>query len=291
VNSFDHPRPLRQSAPPLRSRVEVVTTHAHKEDWNLADRLLKGSRHSFFRIVPGEGFSARHPEAGLEEGAVYSLGWGAKWRDFSIFNPLSTLRGRWFCPDAFEFLKEDQWITPIDITDEQALRLLEIVKRRNEEDHPFHIITSNCCGVTADVLKEAGIMSFCTKDHMSTMWYKFFLPKSVRRPLDKMGAWLQQATPAFIARRLYQFGAFVYSAVFIPFFLLLGAWRTTLSFEGEEGSPHDVSLMRVRASNRIKALFSNVFDVFSPGKMEFDLTKNIYKQQKRMSQTYFEKHE
>jgi hypothetical protein len=292
VNRFDHPCPLRQlDAPPLRSRVEVVTTHAHKEDWNLADRLLKGSRHSFFRIVPGAGFSTRHPEAGLEEGAVYSLGWGAKWRDFSIFKPLSTLRGRWFCPDAFEFLKEDQWITPIDITDDQVLHLFEIVKRRNQEEHPFHIITSNCCGVTADILKEAGIMSFCTKDHMATMWYKFFMPKWMRRHIDRGWAWAERTTPVFVVSRLHTFSALVYSALLMPLFSLLGAWRTTLSFEDEDGSSHDVSLMRARASNRVKALFSNIFDVFSPRKMEFDLTKNIYRQQKRMEQTYFERHE
>jgi hypothetical protein len=291
-NNFENPHRLRQlDRPPLHSRVEIVTTHAHKEDWNIADRLLKGSRHSFFRIVAGEGFSSRHPTAGLEDGSVYSLGWGARWRDFSIFTPLSTLQGRWFCPDNFEFLKEDQCITPVAATEEQIVNLLEIVKKRSKEDHPFHIITSNCCGVTADVLNEAGIMSFCTKDHMANMWYKFLLPKMMRQPLDKIGSFFKRVTPEVIKDVVYRICAFVYSAIFMPFFTLFGAWRTTLAFEDENGNPHDAGKIRARASNRVKALFSDVFDVFSPGKMEFDLTRNIYKQQKRMPQTYFEKHD
>src|SRR5581483_8718093 len=121
-HNFDTPRHLfKLNRPPLASRIEIITTHAHKEDWHLGDRFLKGTRHAFFRIVPGLGYSMRNPHSKLEDGSVYSLGWGARWRDFSLLQPLSTLRGKWVCPDGFAFLKEDFCITPIDISDEKMM--------------------------------------------------------------------------------------------------------------------------------------------------------------------------
>lgn len=285
-NNFNTPRRLfKLDRPPMRSRVEIITTHAHKKDWHLGDRLLKGTRHSFFRIVPGE----ETENSVLEKGSVYSMGWGAKWRDFSFFGPLSTLQGTWFCPDHFEFLKEDLCITPVDVAEEQVCKLLEVVKQRNKEAYPFNVITSNCCGMTVDVLKEAGIVTLCTKNHMAYMWYKFFLPKYIRMPLDQIGEFIGSMTPHFMAQGIHFLGSLMYSIVFAPIFTLLGAWRTTLSFEDETVSGHESNLIRVMASNRIKALFSNVFDLFCPSKMEFDLTKNIYKWQKHLPQTYFEK--
>ncbi len=289
-NNFDAPRRLKQlDRPPLRSRVEIITTHAHKEDWHLGDRLLKGTRHSFFRIVPGEGFAARNPRAGLNDGSVYSLGWGARWQDFSFFGPLSTLQGRWFCPDNFEFLKEDLTITPVEVTDEQVNRLMEIVKRRSKEDHPFHIITANCSGATADVLNEAGIVNLKTKDHMTYMWYKFFLPKYVRLRLDAVAAFILKFTPTVVSQSLEHLGKFLYSVIFAPIFSVLGAWRTTISYEDEDGTDVDRRRIRVKTENRLKALYSNIFDLFRPSKMEFDLTKNVFKWQKQQPQTYHEK--
>ncbi len=290
-NNFDNPRRLcKLDRPPLSSRVEVITTHAHKEDWNIGDRFLKGTRHSFFRIVPGEGFSVRHPTARLENGALYSLGWAAKWYDFSAFRPLATLQGQWSCPDNFEFRKEDLCITPIEnITDDQVLNLLEIVKRRSNEERPFHFITANCCGATADVLNEAGIVNLSTKNHMAYMWYKFLVPKKMRKPIDKIAEFFEWITPSLITKAILRLGAFAYSVIFAPIFTLLGAWRTTLSFEDEDGRPLNKSNIHAKATNRIKALFSNVFDLFSPSKMEFDLTKNIFKWQRQQSKSYFEK--
>ncbi len=289
-NNFDNPHRLcKLDRPPLRSRVEVITTHAHKEDWHIGDRLLKGTRHSFFRIVPGEGFSARHPNARLENGALYSLGWGPRWHEFSFFRPLATLQGRWFCPDNFEFVKEDLCITPVQVTDEQVLSLLESVKRRTKEENPFHVVTANCCGATADVLNEPGIVNLSTKNHMAYMWYKFLLPKKMRKPLDKIAEFFEWITPSIITQGILGLGAFAYSVIFAPIFTLLGAWRTTLSYEDEDGNTPGRNTIQAKAANRIKALFSNVFDLFSPSKMEFDLTKNIFKWQRRQSQSYFEK--
>jgi hypothetical protein len=289
-NNFENPRHLRKlEHPPLRSRVEIMTTHAHKEDWHLGDRCLQGTRHSFFRIVPGAGFSQRNPGTSLENGAVYSFGWGAKWRDFSFFGPLSTFQGKWFCPDNFEFLKEDLCITPMEVTDSQLNNLVNIVKRRKKEDHPFHIITANCCGITADVLKEAGIIDLCTKNHTTYLIYKLLLPKGVRKLIGKVSSFFERITPELLRSGLCRISNFVSSVILAPIFSLLGAWKTNISYEEEDESALGRDVLRARASNRIKALFSNFVDFFRSSKMEFDMTKNVFKWQKKQPQSYFEK--
>ncbi|MBS0604234.1 MAG: hypothetical protein JSS60_04255 [Verrucomicrobia bacterium] len=291
-NNFDNPRRLKQlDRAPLSSRVEIITTHAHPEDWHLGDRLLKGVHHSYFRIVPRQGFATSHPNAGLNDGSVYSLGWMARWRDFSFLGPLSTLQGKWFCPDSYEFLKEDLCITPVDITDEQLLKLVDIVKRRSKEEYPYHIITSNCVGVTADLLKEAGILDLKTKNHVMDMLYKFIFPKAARVPLNKVGTFLYSVTPNLLMIAVQRLANFLYSVVFVPIFSILGAWRTTISYEDEDGYRPDKSRIRVKTENRVKALYSNLFDMFSPNKLEFDLSKDIYKWQKTRADSYFEKHD
>lgn len=288
-DNFEQPQRLRKlDSAPMRSQVQVITTHAHKQDWVLIDRLLKGTRHSFFRIIPGEGFSERHPEARLTSGEVYSFGWGTIWRDFSFFSPLSTLQGRWFSPDDFEFLKQDQCVTPIDVTDEQIIKLMEIIQRRSKEERPFHFITANCCGITAEVLNQASILDLCTKNNMSYLGYKLFIPKSLRYYIDQIAGGLRCVTPDIVAKGIQHVAAFVQSALFAPIFTLLGAWRSTISYEDEEEGNDIAHQNMVRASNRAKALFSNVFDLFRPSKMEFDLTKNIYKWQKKRPGTYLE---
>ena len=235
-NNFDTPRPLRQlDQPPSGSRIEIITTHAHRKDWNLCDRFLKGTRHSFFRIVPGVGFAGRHPETGLKDGAVYSFGWGTRWQDFSLFGSLSTMQGKWFCPDSFEFFKEDLRITPLAVNECQAIKLLEIVKRRAKEPNPFHFITANCSGITAEILKEAGIIDLTKKEHMLTMWYEFLVPKAVRRPIDKATSFIKLWTPSFISSGIDRLAKFLHSLVFLPLFSLLGAWRRKISYQDEEG--------------------------------------------------------
>jgi hypothetical protein len=289
---FASPQRLRklECAPP-RCKVQVITTHAHPEDWNLADRVFEGTRHSFFRIIPGEGFSVRHPEMGLDQGGVYSFGWGTTWRDFDLFSPLSTLKGKWFSPDDWEFLKQDHCITSMDVTDAQVIKLMEVIRRRSREDLPFHFITANCCGITAEVLNEAGILDLCTKNHMARLGYEFLIPKWIRTPIDKIGSLLDPITPSFVVKAVHRVGAFFHSVIFAPFFTLLGAWRVNISYEDEEGEISQQAMLRARAANRIKAIFSDVFDLFRPSKMEFDMTKNIYKWQKHQPETVFEKHD
>lgn len=285
---FSSPQQLRKlERAPANCQLQIITTHAHREDWNLLDRILEGSRHSFFRVIPGQGFSVRHPEMRMEQGSVYSFGWGTVWRDFNIFSPLSTLKGKWYSPDDWEFLKQDHCVTTLNVTDEQVIKLMEIIRRRSKEELPFHVITANCCGITAEVLSEAGILDLYTKNHMAKLGYEFFLPKSIRMSLDKVASFVARITPGFISQTVRGVGACFYSLVFAPLFTLLGAWRVNISFEDEEN--HSQNGIRVQVSNRIKALFSNIYDFFNPSKMEFDMTKNIYQWQKRQPNTIYEK--
>lgn len=287
--NFNQPHRLcKLDRPPFSSRVEIITTHAHKEDWTLADRLLKGTRHSFFRIVPSDGFSARYPNAPLQDGSVYSFGWGTRWRDFPWLVPLSTIQGKWISPDNFDFLKEDLCVTPIEVTDDKIVSLYETVKKRSQEENPYHIITANCSGLTVEALKEAGIINLSAKDHMAAMWYQFLLPRQARRSLDKIAELIIWMAPKILIDGAKNLFNLIYSIVFAPIFSLLGAWRTQITYENETGDLLDRNTIRARTANRIKALFSNVFDLFRPSKMEFDLTKNIYKWQKKQSRTYFE---
>jgi hypothetical protein len=284
---FAAPQRLRKlDRAPVLSQIQIVTTHAHPGDWNIVDRVLEGTRHSFIRIIPGAGFSQRHPEMRMEDGSVYSIGWGTNWRDFDICSPLSTLKGRWYCPDDWEFLPQDHCVTTKEVADAKVLKLMEIIRRRSREERPFHFITANCCGNTAEVLNEAGIIDLDTKNHMARLKYEFFIPKFIRIHLDKILFKVDRSTPQFITDAFQRLGAFLYSIVFAPIFSLLGAWRTKISFEEEDEGRND---MRVTASNRIKALFSNVFDLFRPSKMEFDMTKNIYKWQRKQPETIYEK--
>jgi len=285
-NNFESPHRLRrlpQTA--LQNRVEIVTTRAHRETWGIIDAVLKGFRHSFFRIIPGEGFSVRYPKTGLKSGDVYSMGWAPRRRDVTFWAPLSTMKGKWYSPDSWEFAKEDLYATPIDVSDEQLLKLLEMIKKRSQNDHPFHIINANCCGAVVSIFNEAGILNQCPKDHMAYLWYQFLFPKYLRKPIEKAASFASRWIPNCVIKKVEIFSKSVYSIIWAPIFTLLGAWRTDITYEDENGEE-----MAIKTRNRIKALFSNVFDMFNSNKMVFDLTKNLYKWQKKQPGTYSEKH-
>jgi hypothetical protein len=282
-NRFHTPRRIYQlRRPPLQTRVEVITTHAHPEDLHLGDRVLKGTRHTYFRIIPGSGFSSRNPGKGLVDGSVYSIGWGAKWSDFSFRQPLSTIRGNWISPDNFEFYKEDLCIKPVIVSDEKALKLLEVIQKKSQEEHPFNILTDNCCGGAVSALREAGIVDIQAKSHLVNLLYKFFVPKCLRRVIRCIVRFLTLITPTIIVQALEAVAKFIYSLVFAPLFTLLGAWRKNLVYEEESG-------LQPRVTNQIKALFSSLLDLFQPNKLEIDLTKNVYKWQKKQADTFYEK--
>ncbi len=290
-NKFDTPRRFyRLNTPPSRSRVELVTTHAHPKDLHLGDRVLKGTRHSFFRFVPGKGFAQKHPETGLEEGAVYSLGWSARWRDFSLWRPFSTLVGTWFCPDSFEFKKEDQYITPIEVDDAFLIKLLDLVKKRNHQGFPFHPTNANCCKATSDLFRDAGIVQIDTKAPLSSLLYKLFVPKTLRRIFDAPVQLIGRITPDFITDGVRRVREFFFSVMVSPLITLLGGWRTIASTEEESARSPGESCIREGSSvtDLPKPFYSTPLDLFRT-EITHDLTKRIYKWQKGQSNTYFEK--
>lgn len=280
---FLHPQPLRSlPCPPEKSRIEIVTTHAHKEDWNCTDRFLKGTRHSFLRIVPGRGFP--DSKAGLNKGYVYSFGWrAASWETFSPLRPLSTSQGEWSCPDVFEFYKHDMYVTPLDVSDEKLIRIMDVIRKKGQEAYPFHFITANCAGTLAAVLRAAEIVELDTKEHIASMWYKFLFPKAMRNSLS----YFKKVIPHFLLEGMRRVSDVIYSVVCIPIFSLLGAWTTNAS-RADAGVMNGWS---EGTAHRIKALFSNISDLFHPEKMKFHLTKKIYKWQKKMPVSYFERRE
>ncbi len=281
--NINQPRHLRILNPtPQGCVLELITTHAHKEDYNFLDRLLKGTRHSFFRIVFRNGFGY-----GFRDGGEYSFGWGTRWMNFSFSSSLSTHKGEWMSPDSYEFIKQDLCITPINITDAQALKVIELIRTRSEEMHPFHVVTANCCGISAETLSEANIIDLQTKEHIAVLLYKLLVPGLIRKPLKKVSECISSIIPDIVLQCINTLYRFLYSIVFAPIFSLLGAWRTQITYDEEPTEQPGRNM--VRASNQIKALFSNVFDLVRPSKMTFDLTKNIYKWQKRQPNTYFER--
>lgn len=287
--NYDIPRRFRKiDQVPLRSRVELITTQARKKDWAFTDRVLKGTRHTFIRIIPGQDFLARNPNAVVKEGELYSFGWGARWSSFSAWLPFATLQGQHFCPDNWEFLnKEDFHITPIEIDDEQKIvKLLDLIQEHNQGDRSFNVTTANCSGEVADILEQADILKLETKNHLGYLFYKLLVPKCIRTPINMFSRLIHQVTPGFISKSVEAIAGFAFSVIFAPIFSILGAWKTNVV--NDEGDTSERNMRKVAAGKNIKPHFTSVFDMFNPEKMKFDLTLNVYKWQKRQPSTIHE---
>ncbi len=285
---MEHMRRFKKlGAAPSSCQIQLITTHAPKNKWHMGDRVLQGTRHTFFRVVFRQNFQRTHAEQPYKDGEVYSIGWGAPWNQYNPWQPLKTLTGKIFCPDSFEFFAEDLYGSNIDITDEQALRVMDVVKRRQREaGNGFHIITSNCTSNTADILREAQILDLSTEEHMLFLWYKFFFPESLRNHLDGIGKFFQTWTPDLVIKGLNSIGYFLHSLIFVPLFTLMGAWRSEIAYDNESASlqPETPDELMLRAGNRVKALFSNGFDLFNSEKMTYDLTFKVWDWQKRFAE-------
>lgn len=277
--------------PPARSRVEVITSHDNRKKWNFADRLLQGARHTFFRIVIGEGFHARHPDLPYQDGEVYSIGWGGTWVHFNPLQPLTALQGQWYCPDSSEFFAEDLYVTQKDVQEENIVRLFELVKQKAQQNNSFQILVSNCCTHSIGVLREAEILDIETKDHFLTMVYEFLFPERIRNCLNQIGSFFFRHTPAMIRKGGHKLLLFLYSLILSPLFLLLGAWRTKVTYEQESNPPGGMTLEEgmLRSRNRIKALFSTIYDLFDPDKVSFDLTLKVWRWQKQYAEQHPER--
>lgn len=275
--------------PPSTCKVQLITTHAPAADWGIADRLLQGARHTYFRIVIGEGFQRNHPDLPYRDAEVYSIGFDGPPGNVNLLQPLTTFRGALYSPDRWEFYNRDLYVTEIDTTDEKIVHLFDVVRRAAADQHGFHIIRNNCCTNAMAILREANIVDIPTKNHMLTMLYEYIFSENTRHYIDMVANFLLQHTPEMVKETVKNLGLFFYSLVISPLFLLLGAWRTNVAYEPETNeAPVDIGEEEgiLRARNRIKALFSNVYDLFDPNNMSFDLTHNVWRWQKKYAQTH-----
>lgn len=275
-------RTLPQDQIPKSCQLQIVTTHDSPEKWNCVDRFLKGARHTFFRVIFREKFNERQDAGTYRPGEVYSWGWRPFWKDFNPLLPLESYQGYMQCPDNDEFLPQNFYETTLDITDEQALNLMSAAKNYKGR---FNFVTNNCAGTTAQLLRDTGIIEIPTGSFMTTMWYQFLVPKYIRNIFDGIAGFFQRNTPDWLQTIAVRIGRFISAIFFAPIFLLFGAWRTNIT---DEALKHEDGLDE-KPSKSIRALFNNIWDVFNPKSMTYDLTKNIYKWQKKQASTVFVK--
>ena len=278
-HDMEHLRSLKTlDRPPSLCKVQVVTTHAPHEKWNFADRFLKGARHTFFRVIVGQGFQARHPDLPYRDGEVYSIGFGGSEGYASIFQPLAAVKGKFFSPDNWEFYPENLVITEFDAIEEKIVRLFDLLKQRALQDQVFHVMANNCCTNAIGVLREAEILDVPIKEHFVTMLYEYVVPEWLRYYLDRLFNVIVRHTPDIVTKLARKVCQFFYSLIIPPLFSLLGAWRAGITYSPKT----DTGLFNGRmgrASNQIKALYSNIYDIFDPDRMSFDLTHRVWRWQ------------
>lgn len=264
---------------PQYTRVEIVTTQAKKHDWTVLDRYLKGVRHAFLRVVFGKDFQALHPHSPYKMGQVYSFGFGFNGKHFSKFFPLTTLQGKMMSPDYSEFENEDLRVTPLDISTTQAINLMNKIIRRAYEPNRFHPINANCAAAVVDLLSKAEILELPIESHMLTMWYKFLVPKSIRRTIDTIRHFFESILPSFVNYLIAKITLICHSIIFGPCFVMIGACRVQLD-------PEDSYFYRWRELARPH--FNNLIDIFNPNKLVVTEARMIDAWQKRQPQTYIE---
>ncbi len=293
-HDFHNIRPFKMlETPPTASKVRLITTHAPQKKWSFIDWFfMKGVRHTFFHALPGEGFERRHPDLPYRGGEVYSIGFGGPGGvDINMLQPLITFQGMFYSPDSWDFYIENLYVTEIDVTDDQFIRLFNVVKERSMENQGFHIIAQNCCTVAMGIFRDAGIVDIHTRDHMVTLWYDYILPEKIRKYTDKAYDFIVRCTPENVKEVIKNLGLFIHSLVFSPLFLLLGAARAKVTYDPETDASEGLTLEEgvVRVSNKIKALFSSFLDLFDPEKMSFDLTHKVWRWQVDYAQTHPER--
>lgn len=258
--------------PPASCRIEVVTTHAKPDARHLGDRVLHGARHSYFRVIFGKDFAKRNPSAGIKDGSLYCIGWGAVANDFSLGSPLATIGGTWYCPDGFEFFKEDRCVTPIPVSDAKALAILSLIKKRKQEECAFNAFYGNCADKTGSVLKELAIATIDTKEHLGSLLYRFCLPECVRNALQPIATAVARRMPRPMMAGLEGIGKFSVALLFSPVFFVLGATKANVSGQKRE---------------QVKA--KSLVDLFKPSTMTLGMTNRIYLWQQQQKGTYLER--
>lgn len=277
--NWEIPHPFTTlNPPPLQTQVEIVTSHAKKRDWVVLDHYLKGVRHAFLRVVFGEDFAKSHPNSRYKPGEVYSFGFGFNGKNFSKFFPLTTLPGKMMSPDYAEFDDENLRVTPLDITGDQAAELMAAITQRAHEPLPFHPINANCAAAVAQLLSRAHILELPVERHMLMMWYKFLVPKSIRKPIEAVGPFFESIVPSFMSTIIATITQLCHSIIFGPFFFIIGGHRVQID-------PEDSLVYQWREMAR--PYFNHMIDVFNPNKMIATEARMIDRWQRKQPRTRF----
>lgn len=196
---------------------QVVTSHVSEENQSFIDGLLKGARHTWFRLI-------------CPDGRVYSFGQTIDPADFNILQPLSSVRAGVACPDSFETYAEKRLETTIPITREQAQAVVDtIIRCKNSESFEFNYVNSNCAAFTEQVMRAAGIADF-PKPQMSIsrVLYKVFVPKFLRRALKAIFSYtLGIVMPEIVKKGIRILFDFLATILIFPLGTVLGGWFTT----------------------------------------------------------------
>jgi hypothetical protein len=263
---------------PDSCQVQIVTSHYPKEKWQPYHHLTKGNVHTHFRLIPRKGFSMDHPNSELEDGKVYSIGYGAKWVDVAHYQPLKTIPGCFYNPDSTEFFKEDLMITTIDkLTDEQLLKVVEETKKRAKQLRPFNIVTSNCCTEATEILKRAGVIDLKSEIRGDLFLYKTFVPKLIRKKMRGLSEQLLKFIPAKVANALTDLAFVPFSLLLSPIFLLLGACNI------KRPDPDD------KRQGELTPMFSKIANIFHLGTYKVSMTARVSKWQKKQPHTIYKK--
>ena len=299
---------MKLKEPPGKYLFQVVTSHVKPENQDLSDRVLQGARHTWFRII-------------TPDGNVYSFGMAFDPREFNVLQPLSSVKGRIACPDAYEASAEKRIETTFPIEKENALNIGEIIKKYNRDENlQFNFIKGNCAGFTQEVLTASGIGGIPkTKMTVSQILWKFIVPKPVRKIIKSIWAHtLACITPTFLSKGFSTLINLVNSLILFPLTTLLGGWFQVSKKRGlpqvmQNTPPFTAEPERVadRNSSLVQDFFIALFkqngwneeadrlvrplagrlynhfgDVFNPNTLTIEMTGRIAKWQlKQSSQT------
>ncbi len=197
---------------------QVVTSHAGKEKMGVLDKVLKGARHTWFRVI-------------VPSGDMYSFGFRVTAKNVQKFKPLASLHVNIESPDVFEYCtdKSGHLIeTKIPITKEQAKKVFDAISLIRKGSRNFNFISNNCCAETHYVMSAAGIATVDVKVSISEalhkLIYRSFVPKFIRKSLKSA---MQNAAVRVLSYPFRIFFRFVSKAlfhiIFTPLFLLAGA--------------------------------------------------------------------
>jgi hypothetical protein len=277
-SNWTEPRPFKTlKEKPGQYQFQIVTSHVEESQYQFYDSVLKGARHTWFRLI-------------TPDGKVYSFGGRIKASDFNLLQPMAGVKGFVECPDVYEFCPEHQLVTTIPITEEAARNVFEVAKHRQQAE-VFNFVETNCCSFTRGMLNAAGLDDIPCESHASDSLYKLIVPRFIRWPIKMI--WrctFGLILPKKAAELIVSFKNVLFTAALSPLFTLLGAWRgAPVRYQEENGEVlgylqrmidrHDLNA--IVKSQTQGSLFRSVWDIFDPKRMTVSMTTHLAKWQRQ----------